>query len=115
MNALNYVNQADEGTLKKLYQFFGETDEIVKVLREVTKDRLTVDIGDSRNALFKDLSLITQPYDIPGNKQGILAILGSVNSDYARIAGMMSAMSKLLSLKLYDYNRFVGSNHYEIN
>lgn len=114
LNALNYTNPSDSQTLKGLYQFFGETKEVVNVLRAVSKDKLTVDIGDNRNALFENLSLITQPYDIPGNKQGILAIMGPVNLDYIKIVGMMSGMAKLLSLKLYDYNRFVDSNHYEI-
>ncbi|MDR1567933.1 MAG: heat-inducible transcriptional repressor HrcA [Streptococcaceae bacterium] len=115
LNALNYIDSADSDALKRLYQFFGETDEVASIIREITKDRLTVDIGDGRHSLFQDLSLITQPYDIPGNKQGIIAMLGPVNLDYVRIVGMMSAMSKLLSLKLYDYDRYVGSNHYEIN
>lgn len=115
LNALNYIDPSDSDTIKELYQFFGETDEVVNVLREVSQDKLTVDIGDSRNNLFENLSLIMQPYDIPGNKQGIIAIMGPVNLDYVRVVGMMSAMAKLLSLKLYDYNRYVDSNHYEIH
>ena len=61
------------------------------------------------------LSLMSKRFLIPYRGYGLLSVVGPVNSDYQRLLSLIEAVSRVMTMKLTDFYRYLSSNHYEVH
>ena len=99
---------------KDLYKLLSDDKTIIKEIRRLTKkyDGHVIDLDGKKP--FNNLSVIVENFLIPYRGVGSLALVAPVDIDYKKVVSLVDLVSKILSMKLADYYRYLDGNHYEI-
>ncbi|NYS48959.1 heat-inducible transcriptional repressor HrcA [Streptococcus danieliae] len=99
------------------YRFFTNEQQLALELREGWSDNQEqlIRIADSSSQPLADLSLMSKRFLIPYRGYGLLSLVGPVNSDYQRLLSLIEAVSRVMTMKLTDFYRYLSSNHYEVH
>lgn len=99
------------------YQFFDNPQAVALEIREglAEGEMQSVKVADSKVASLSQLTIMSQKILIPYRGLGVLTVLGPVDMDYKRAASLLNIVSRVLTMKLADFYRYLSSNHYEVN
>ena len=72
-------------------------------------------LADENKQGLEALSQLSYKFLIPYRGFGNLTLLGPVTIDYRRSMGLLNVVSRVLTMKLADFYRYLSSNHYEVH
>lgn len=98
----------------ELYRLFSDDARMQREIRDITNNDEMRSVRFDGVGKLKQLTLISQKFVIPYRGLGTLALAGPVELDYQRIISLLDMVSKVLTMKLADYYRYLDGNHYEI-
>lgn len=110
---VNLLNFADLAT----YQQFEDQAKLAFELRDSLPEgqMQTVRVADNSLSGMGNLTLISSKFLIPYRGFGLIALVGPVNLDYQRMVSLINVVTRVLTMKLTDFYRYLSSNHYELN
>lgn len=79
------------------------------------EEAYVIRLADEDKGGFEALSQLSYKFLIPYRGFGNLTLLGPVTMDYKRSMGLLNIVSRVLTMKLADFYRYLSSNHYEVN
>lgn len=99
------------------YQYFDNLQGLALEIREGFKDdsMQQVKVADNNIACLSEMTIMSQKILVPYRGIGVLTLIGPVDMDYKRVAGVLNVVSRILMMKLADFYRYLNSNHYEVN
>lgn len=99
------------------YQFLDNSRAVALAIRQsmTTDTPAQIAVGDHAEAQLKDLTVISQNLLVPYRGLATLTLIGPVTLPYQRVLSLVDLVSKVLTMKLRDYYRYLSSNHYEVN
>ncbi|KXT75725.1 heat-inducible transcriptional repressor HrcA [Streptococcus sp. DD12] len=99
------------------YQFVDRKQALAHCIRQhlVDNELVSITVADSQEPSLAQASLMTHQFLIPYRGYGLLSVIGPIEQDYRRTVSLLNVVSRVLSLKLNDYYRYLNSNHYEVN
>lgn len=100
-----------------VYQFLDNEQAVALSLRAglADADQTKISVGNHREEIFRDLTVVQHPFPIPYRGMAQLALIGPIDMDYRRQISLINIVSRMLFLKLRNYYRYLNSNHYEVN
>ena len=109
-NLLNYATV-------ETYRLFDKEQELALEIRQQFQndEPYVIRLADEQEAGFESLTQLSYKFLIPYRGFGSLTVMGPVTMDYQRILGLLNVVSKVLTMKLADFYRYLSSNHYEVN
>lgn len=110
---VNLLNFAD----RESFQHFDDLQQVAFEVRDkFPQDRSQyVRVADPDLTGLENLTLITSSFLIPYRGFGLLAVVGPVNLDYQRVVNLINLLTRVLTMKLTDFYRYLSSNHYEVH
>lgn len=92
----------DMGRLKELFQAFEQKQDILELLeRSLQAEGTQIFIGEESGfQVLDDFSVITTPYEVGGNKVGVLGVIGPTRMAYDRVIPMVNITARILSAAL---------------
>ena len=110
---VNLLNFADQET----FQFFEDLQAIAFEIRDKFPEGQSqfVRVADPNLNGLEHLTLITSSFLIPYRGFGLLALVGPVNLNYQRVVNLINLVTRVLTMKLTDFYRYLSSNHYEVH
>lgn len=92
----------DMSRLRSLFQAFEHKQDILDLMeRCMTAEGTQVFIGEESGfEVLDDYSVITTPYQLSGNKVGVLGVIGPTRMAYERVIPLVDITAKLLSAAL---------------
>nr|VFK41633.1 MAG: heat-inducible transcription repressor HrcA [Candidatus Kentron sp. SD]VFK47023.1 MAG: heat-inducible transcription repressor HrcA [Candidatus Kentron sp. SD]VFK80539.1 MAG: heat-inducible transcription repressor HrcA [Candidatus Kentron sp. SD] len=99
---MEYGDLADMEKLRNLFEAFGQKRDILHLLDESLKaNGLQIFIGnESGYDVLDDCSIVSAPYEVDGNRIGVLGIIGPTRMPYERIIPLVDVTAKLLGAAL---------------
>lgn len=99
------------------YQFFDNLQAVaLEIRQELAEDEMqAVKVADSKVSSLSQLTIMSQKILIPYRGLGVLSLLGPIDMDYKRAASLLNIVSRVLTMKLADFYRYLNSNHYEVH
>ena len=110
---VNLLKFADQET----FQHFEDLQQVAFEVRDKFPEGQSqfVRVADPLLNGLEDLTLITSSFLIPYRGFGLLALVGPVNLDYQRVVNLINLVTRVLTMKLTDFYRYLSSNHYEVH
>ncbi|MBS4750127.1 heat-inducible transcription repressor HrcA [Granulicatella sp. zg-ZJ] len=102
-NLFDYIDYENSRTnLKNLYNMIENSSDLYQLMSP-THQGVDIKFGSELNhEAFKDLSFVTTTYET-NNGKGVIALIGPTNMSYARVVGLMNALSEELSGSINQY------------
>lgn len=99
------------------YQHFDQPQQLaVEVRANLSEtEMLRVQVAESVIPQLSQMTVISQKFLVPYRGFGILTLIGPVDLPYARVAGLLNLVTRILMMKLTDFYRYLASNHYEVH
>nr|VFK56058.1 MAG: heat-inducible transcription repressor HrcA [Candidatus Kentron sp. TUN]VFK56311.1 MAG: heat-inducible transcription repressor HrcA [Candidatus Kentron sp. TUN]VFK62244.1 MAG: heat-inducible transcription repressor HrcA [Candidatus Kentron sp. TUN] len=99
---MEYGDLADMEKLRNLFDAFGQKRDILHLLDESLKaNGLQIFIGnESGYDVLDDCSVVSAPYEVNGQRIGVLGIIGPTRMPYERIIPLVDITAKLLGAAL---------------
>ncbi|MFC3932090.1 heat-inducible transcriptional repressor HrcA [Streptococcus dentapri] len=99
------------------YRLFDNGQELALEIRSQFKEHETYNIrlADETKEGLVSLTQLSYKFLIPYRGFGSLSLMGPVTIDYQRTMGLLNIISRVLTMKLADFYRYLSSNHYEVN
>nr|VFJ45264.1 MAG: heat-inducible transcription repressor HrcA [Candidatus Kentron sp. DK] len=97
-----YDELADMEKLRTLFEAFGRKRDILHLLDESLKaNGLQIFIGsESGHDALDDCSVVSAPYEVNGQRLGVLGVIGPTRMPYERIIPLVDVTAKLLGITL---------------
>ena len=110
---VNLLKFADQET----FQHFEDLQQVAFEVRDKFPEGQSqfVRVADPLLNGLEDLTLITSSFLIPYRGFGLLSLVGPVNLDYQRVVNLINLVTRVLTMKLTDFYRYLSSNHYEVH
>ncbi|MGT2930353.1 heat-inducible transcriptional repressor HrcA [Streptococcus dentasini] len=101
----------------KTYRLFDNNQELALDIRKQFQDEqpYVIRLAEENQQGLKALTQLSYKFLIPYRGFGSLSLMGPVTVDYQRTLGLLSIVSRVLTMKLADFYRYLSSNHYEVN
>ncbi len=99
------------------YQFLDQKQALAHCIRRhvVDEEIVSITVADDQEPSLAQASLMTHQFLIPYRGYGLISVIGPIEQNYRRTVSLLNVVSRVLSLKLNDYYRYLNSNHYEVN
>lgn len=101
-NLMQYMEMADMGKLRQLFEAFTQKSEFLNLFDSVMKAQ-GVQIfvgGESGYRVLDECSLVTAPYTANGQILGVLGVIGPTRMAYQRVIPIVDITAKLLGAAL---------------
>lgn len=101
-NLMQYLEMADMGKLRQLFEAFNQKREFLSLFDNVMKAQ-GVQIfvgGESGYRVLDECSLVTAPYTANGQILGVLGVIGPTRMAYQRVIPIVDITAKLLGAAL---------------
>lgn len=94
MTKLLFMTQTNTSGIRRLVEFFKNDHDVASLLdRQPIETTVTIGSENSRVELVSS-SLVTTRYKVEGNPSGVLAVVGNVRMNYARIISILECVSE---------------------
>lgn len=95
-------HQDDVHRLRELFDAFQQKKDILHLMERCAKgDGVQIFIGEESGfEVLGDFSLITAPYQMPGQPMGVLGVIGPTRMAYERVVPVVDITARLLSVAL---------------
>ncbi|AWN18107.1 heat-inducible transcriptional repressor HrcA [Streptococcus sobrinus] len=109
----NLLKYSDDQT----YRLLDNTQELALTIRRQFQEEqaYVIRLADENKQGLEALSQLSYKFLIPYRGFGNLTLLGPVTIDYRRSMGLLNVVSRVLTMKLADFYRYLSSNHYEVH
>jgi len=101
-NLLNCLDLGDISQLRILFRSFSEKQELLSLLDQcIGADGVRIFIGnESGYSGLDECSVVSSPYQVDGERVGVLGIIGPTRMAYERVIPLVDVTAKLLSAAL---------------
>ena len=93
---------SDMGNLRKLFDLFEQKAQLMKLLDVSSRaEGVRIYIGGESHVIpYKELSVVTAPYEVDGQVVGTLGVIGPMRMPYEKMIQIVDITSKLVSTAL---------------
>jgi heat-inducible transcriptional repressor len=103
---MQYADNADMERMRQLFEAFHEKQHILSLLKQIgDADGVQLFIGqESGYGPLEDCSVIAAPYQIEGQRMGVLGVIGPTRMAYDKVIPIVDLTAKLLTSALNHEN-----------
>jgi heat-inducible transcriptional repressor len=101
MNLLNHPEYRDIDKAQRLISYLSDDSELARLPSPESSGEVKITIGPENLAdELRDSSVIAVRYDVGGEMQGLIGIIGPTRMEYSKVAARLSYIAQGLSLML---------------
>ena len=101
-NLLQLAEPEEFAQLREMFDAFNHKQQILSILDKcLAADGVQIFIGEeSGDASFKHMSVVSSPYEVDGERVGVLAVIGPTRMNYEQVIPVVDITARLLSSAL---------------
>jgi heat-inducible transcriptional repressor len=101
MNLLNHPEYRDVDKAQRLISYLSDDKELARLPSPAAAGEIKITIGSENLAdELRDSSVMAVRYDVGGDMQGLIGVVGPTRMDYSKVAARLSYIAQGLSLLL---------------
>ncbi|REI09136.1 heat-inducible transcriptional repressor HrcA [Staphylococcus felis] len=89
------IEGLDESTVRSIQPIlkYIESNQITDLIRNISEDPISIKIGSEIESDFRDIAILTKPYQIDDNVKGYIAVIGPTAMRYQSVINLLNLIS----------------------